>query len=142
MVHAINPKVQKGFTLVELIAVLTLVGILGTVAVSSTIPSTSAQLQASRDSLITAFYIAQQKAMIQSQLIELEVTGAGVDIRQAGTSLTIGGTDYPISWLANQRATPATFRFDRLGKTTPGSVTLSQNDASVTLTVSATGYVY
>ena len=138
----INVKAQQGFTLVELIAVLILVGILGTFAVSSTIPSAFAQLQASRDTLITAFYVAQQKAMIQAEPIELEVTASGVDIRQAGSSLNVGGTRYPLSWLANQSSTPATFRFDRLGKTSAGSITLSQNDASLTLTVSATGYVY
>lgn len=144
-------KKQDGFSLVELIAVLIIVGLLAATATSTLIPSTSFQLQASRDQIVTAFFSAQQKAMTQQTPVAVVTSAGQVDIRMdsngnntfdPGESITVGGVNYPIPLLANQSLPNATFRFNRLGYTTPGSVTLSQSGANVAITVTATGYTY
>ncbi len=137
--------------MIELVAVLIIIGLLAATATSTLIPSTSFQLQASRDQIVTAFFSAQQKAMTQLDPVAVFTSANQIDIRQdsnndgtftASESVTVGGVTYPVALLANQTLTGATFQFDRLGYTTPGSVTLSQNGANVAINVTATGYSY
>ena len=138
-----------GFTLIELISVLVLVAILATTFISKTTPSNSFQIQASRDQLVAAFFIAQQKAMVQSQAIQLSTSGTTIDIRQnadangvfsSTESMTVGGISYPIEILPNQSLSSSIFVYDRLGQTTAGSVTLTQGTGRVDVVVSATGF--
>ena len=144
-------KAVEGFSIVELVAVLIIIGLLAATATSTLVPSTSFQLQASRDQIVTAFFSAQQRAMTQEAPVAVFTSAGQVDVRQdsnndntfsPGESIAVGGVTYPIALLANQTLTAATFQFDRLGYTSPGSVTLSQNGANVSINISATGYTY
>lgn len=114
-------------------------------------PSATFQLQASRDQVITAFFAAQQRAMAQSQAIQFSINSPNqIDIREDTdgdgdfsdeSSITAGGVRYPISLLPNQSITSANFIFDRFGKTSAATLTLSQSGGSVTIQVSSTGYI-
>lgn len=142
---------EQGFTLLELIAVLALVGILATTVTTGLLPSASFQLQSSRDQVVTAFFSAQQRAMAQTNAVRLSISGTNqIDIREDTdsdgsfadeSSSRLGGVQYPINLLANQSLTNANFDFDRLGRTGAANLTLSQSGSSVTIAVTSTGFV-
>ncbi|MFL0808807.1 MAG: type II secretion system GspH family protein [Agarilytica sp.] len=153
-----EPRIQlyqsRGFTFIELVAVLVLVGILGASTVSVLIPSSTYQLQSSRDQVLAAFFSAQQRAMVQADPVQFSITAVGgrprLDIREDtngnssfsdDASLRIGGTQYPLDLLPNQTLTPATFDFDRLGKTTANTLSLAQSGNNVNIQISTTGFI-
>lgn len=139
---------SQGFTLVELIAVLVLVAVLGSVATLRSLPASTFQLQASGDILVAAFFSAQQKAMVQTRPVRLLTGPQSIDIRidnnadgvfSASESANINGQEYPLALTPGQTLTVAEFDFDRLGKTTAANLVLSQAGVSLTLNVSANG---
>jgi MSHA pilin protein MshC len=142
---------QAGFSLLELLAVLVLLAILSAVVSIGTLPASSFQLQASRDRLVAAFFSAQQRAMVQTRPVRLTLAAPNqIDIREDSdldgsfadeASLSLGGTQFPQTLLPNQSLTPAVFDFDRLGKTSVATLVLSDGASSVTLAVSATGFI-
>ncbi|MFL0802101.1 MAG: type II secretion system GspH family protein [Agarilytica sp.] len=136
------PRRHLGFTLIELVAVLVLIGILGTTITTAVMPSDTFQMQSSRDQVVTAFFSAQQRAMAQTSPVSLVLSSPNtVDVRQSGASIRVGGVQYPITLLPNQTLSASTIAFDRLGRTSAVDLTLSQNGDSVTISVSSTGYI-
>ena len=144
---------NSGFSLVELIAVLLIVGILAGAATVSLLPSATFQMQSSRDQVVTAFFAAQQRAMTQTSPVRFSVIAASpnqLDIKEDTdgdgdfsdeSSLTFNGIRYPIALLPNQTLTASNFDFDRLGRTTAQTLTLTQGADSVAITISANGYI-
>lgn len=140
---------HKGFTLIELISILVIIAIISVTLIARSTPTDTFQLQASRDQLVAAFFSAQQKAMVQSQAIQLSTSGNMIDIKQdtnsdgifaSEASLSIGGIAYPWSLRANQSLSNSNFIFNRLGETTAGTISVSIGDNSILVTVSATGF--
>lgn len=140
---------HKGFTLIELISILVIVSIISVTLIARSTPTDTFQLQASRDQLVAAFFSAQQKAMVQSQAIQLSTGGNIIDIKQdtnsdgnfaSEASLSIGGVAYPWPLRANQSLSDSTFVFNRLGQTTAGAISVSMGESSVIVNVSATGF--
>jgi MSHA pilin protein MshC len=140
----------KGFTLVELIAVLLIVGVLGTVVTTRLIPSSSFELQASRDQLVAAFLSAQQLAMAQQDRVRILTSGATVDIRRDqngdgsfanSESVSIDGVQYPLSVSGATTFSSTSFDFDRLGRTSSGFITLTLRSNNTVLTVNEAGYL-
>jgi MSHA pilin protein MshC len=138
---------QKGFTLIELIAVMILVGIMSVVLMSRMNGVNAAGVQAGRDSLIAALFFAQQTAMARAAAdnkIDVSVSGNNIDVTEAGNSLV--GYPLILSGGVTLRLIPArepAFSFDKLGRTDPGSITISHSSGtSVTITVSASGYAH
>ncbi len=140
---------QRGFSLVELITVIVLLAIIGGVYAARTVSQTSFQLQAGRDQLISAFFMAQQAALHQSAPVRLSTGSTWVDIRQdrntdgifaADESLQRGGSRYPQSLPNGIQVSNHSFDFDRLGHTQAAVIVLSKGGASAQITVSATGY--
>jgi MSHA pilin protein MshC len=133
---------SRGFTLIELIAVLILVGILSVVLMSRMGGTSAAGVQAGRDSLIAAFFLAQQTAMARAAAdnpIAIAITHNGIDVTEGGASL-IG---YPLTLSGNISLSTASFQFDKLGRTSPGSATITHpSGTSATVTVEASGYAY
>ena len=134
---------SKGFTVVELITVLILIGVLAGAAISRLIPSSTYQLQSSRDQVVAAFFSAQQLAMTRLGTVQLVISGGQVDIQLDSSSVRTGGVQYPVALLANQSLTSLTVTYDRLGQPNTGaSLTLSQSGASVPIVLTASGYAY
>ena len=114
---------------------LILIAVLGTTAITRSLPSSTLQLQASRDTLVAAFFSAQQKAMSQTKAVRLITLSNSIDVRvdanndgnfSAGESANLGGTQFPLMLIADQSLTITQFDFDRLGRTNSATLTLSQ----------------
>ena len=136
-------RCEQGFTLLELITVMILLGILSVVLSSRLGGIGSAGVQGSRDDVIAAFSFARQLAMVRDG-ITLEMTATSVSVNQAGAPIAVGSNYYPLAMPANVTLVPsqAVFGFDRLGRTDAGSVTISGSGASVSIQVESTGYAY
>lgn len=141
---------SRGFSFVELISVLIIFGVLSAVATGVARPNHVFQMQASRDQLVSAFFLAQQRAMVQRDKIQLSTSGQMIDIRQDKNnnnifenteSIRVGTDSYPVTILNNQSLDAHSFVFNRLGQTNSAYITLSQNDESVTIYVSSSGFI-
>lgn len=115
-------------------------------------PNTTLQLQAGRDDIVAAFYVAQQRAMAQTQAIEFSSNSSAnsIDIRQDSNgdgnfseseSILASGTQYPLSLPSGVQVSNSTFNFDRLGRTTAATINLISASESISISVSVNGYV-
>ena len=132
--------VQRGFTLIELIAVMVIVGVMSVTLFSRLGSITSTNAHASRDDLIAALFFAQQTAMARSG-IQLVVTTNSVSVIETPPATALPG--YPLNLSAGVNATPIIFSYDKLGRTTAGTIVLtSSSGAGATITVEASGYAH
>src|SRR5690606_29530886 len=138
-------------SLVELIAVMVVVGVLAAVVGSRLISSTAFQLQAGRDLLTTALFSAQQKAMAQLAPVRVIVSGAMIDVRldvnrdgnfSSGESIYAAGTQYPLAVDGGVAFSAHSIDYNHLGHTIPALISVGKGSQSVTVTVTATGYAY
>lgn len=135
-------KAVQGFTLIELITVTILIGIMSVTLFSRIGNVSSTNVNAGRDDLIAALFFAQQTAMARSN-IQLIVTSNSVSVTENGTPLIVHSKGYPLSFASGVTATPLTFTYDKLGRTTAGTITLSSSGGiSTTVTVEASGYAH
>jgi MSHA pilin protein MshC len=141
----------QGFTLVELIAVLVILGILAAVVGSRSMSYSSLNVMGGRDLLVSALFSAQQKAMSQANAVRVSTLGSSIDIRldsnSDGTfapseSIRCNGVLYPIDAPGGITFASQTFEFDHLGHTSAGTVSVSKGGDSVDITVTAVGYAY
>jgi MSHA pilin protein MshC len=133
---------QQGFTLIELITVVILLGIISFTAVSRFDVLDSTKVQSGRDDLIAACFFAQQTAMARAN-IRLVVTANSVSVTENNVPVSFGAQTYPRNFPSGVTASPAaTFLYDKLGRTTGGTITLSRAGVSTTVTVEASGYAH
>jgi len=134
----------RGFTLIELIAVIVILSILAVVS-ASRFSEGSAGVQASRDDVIAALFYAQQIAMARDSAInpiQLRTTSTSVSVTENGAPLLHAGVQYPqvLGSGVTLSATVTPLDFDKLGRTAASSFTLSKGGVSATVTVSDSGY--
>lgn len=133
-------KSERGFTLIELIAVMVILGVMSVTLFSRLGSIASTNVQASRDDLIAVLFFAQQNAMARSG-VQLIVTSSSVSVTENVPPLvTLQG--YPLSFPSGVTATPMTFSYDKLGRTIPGNITLTSSGGSAVITVEASGYAH
>lgn len=142
-------KAEQGFSLLELITVMILLGILSVTLFSRLGPVSTAAVHSGRDDIIAALFFAQQTAMMRSSsdnIIRLELTLHSVSVTENGQPIRVAADYYPLALPQGVSATPATFVFDKLGRTTASTITLtgSGNTAgtSAVIQVEASGYAY
>lgn len=144
-------NLHRGFTLVELITILVIVGVLAATVSSRLMPNSLLQIQAGRDQLLSALVIAQQIAMAQSNGVQVFTSGSTIDIRVdsngdgvfgAGESVSYAGTRYPLLITGGVSFSSAVVAFDRRGYTSPNSITAVKGSHSVDVTITGTGYAY
>ena len=139
----------RGFTLIELIAVMILVGILSAALFSRMDFARVSAVQSSRDDLIAALFFAQQQAMMRPK-ITLVVTANSVSVNDDGTPILPLAMPMGVSLMprtaAGATVLPMTFTYDRLGRTTSANITIngSGNSAGVSarIQVEASGYAF
>lgn len=138
-------RADKGFTLVELVAVIILVGILSVVLFSRLGAVHTAAIQSGRDDLIAALFFAQQQAMMRSD-ITLELTANSVSVNENGTPIKVSSDFYPLTVPAGVSLPALTLSYDKLGRTTRTSIVLTgsgnSSGVSATIQVETSGYAY
>jgi len=136
---------DRGFTLIELITVMLLVGILSITLFSRLDSAGTASIQSGRDDLIAALFFAQQQAMMRPN-IKLVVTANSISVNENDVPIPVSNDHYPLEMPNGVALTPATFTYDKLGRTTAAVITLtgSGNSSGVTakIKVDASGYAY
>lgn len=140
---------NRGFTLVELIAVMVIAGILAVAAVGRmTAPNVHA-LQAARDQTLLSIRSAQQLAMVQQKPVRVLLGGTSLDVRNDANSngvfatdesVTLGALRFPIALTQGVTVSTATLDFNSLGETAASTITLNLQSRTLSITVSATGF--
>ena len=135
-------RCERGFTLIELISVVILISVISVTLFSRLGSISSTNIQASRDDLIAALFFAQQTAMARSG-IQAVVTTNSVSVTESGIPLIVHSKGYPLSFPSGITSTPATFVYDKLGRTTSATITLTgSGGASALVVVEASGYAH
>lgn len=133
---------ERGFTLIELITVMILVGIISVTLFSRLGSVNSANIQAGRDDLIAALFFAQQTAMARSN-IQLVLTTNSVSVTENGTPIKVHAQGYPLALPSGVSVTPMTLTYDKLGRTTAATIALSATGGlSASITLEASGYAH
>ncbi|HCS64148.1 MAG TPA: hypothetical protein DIW64_08730 [Cellvibrio sp.] len=136
---------NQGFTLVELVTVIILVGILSVVLLTRLSSTGATTVQSGRDDLIAALFFAQQQAMMRSN-ITLVLTANSVSVNENNIPIKVSSDFYPLTMPAGVTLTPATLTYDKLGRTAATDITLtgSGNSSGVTanVRVEASGYAF
>ncbi|GGY67921.1 hypothetical protein GCM10011613_10170 [Cellvibrio zantedeschiae] len=135
-------RAVQGFTLIELITIIILIGIMSVTLFSRMGSVSSTNVNAGRDDLIAALFFAQQTAMARSN-IQLIVTANSVSVTENGTPIIVHSKGYPLTFASGVTASPITFTYDKLGRTTAGNITLSSSGGiSASVVVEASGYAH
>lgn len=138
---------QKGFSLVELIAVIIVLGVISVVVLPRFANSDSAAVQSARDQALAALFTAQQIAMARASddnPIRVTVTADRLNVTEDGSPVTATGGTYPLVLPEGVSISAGTgsYTYDKLGRTQSGQIVLSRGATSATIRVEASGYAY
>jgi MSHA pilin protein MshC len=136
---------ERGFSLIELITVMILLGILSITLFSRLGSVNSSVIQSGRDDLIAALFFAQQQAMMRSN-ISLVLTANSVSVNENSNPIAVSNDFYPLIMPAGVSLPALTLNYDKLGRTTATQIVLtgSGNSSGVTATIQVdiSGYAY
>lgn len=137
---------QKGFSLVELIAVMIITGVLAT-AVSVRFTPTDINLQAAKSDVLAALFFARETAMARGDgnaSVTFIATNSTVDVRVNNVSISSPAQSYPLTLKTSVSISAGTgvLAFNRLGESTAHSLSLTQGDFTDSITISGVGYAY
>ena len=145
----VQARWQKGFTLIELIAVMVIIAVITVTATIRLMPSSLFELQAARDQLVTALFYAQQKALYSPLAVRVITLGRSVDVRvdadadgvfSAAESIQFGAVQYPLDFAGGVSVSSHTLNYSALGEVPAASLTLTRGSKTVAVTVSESGY--
>jgi MSHA pilin protein MshC len=132
-------KAQCGFTLVELIAVMVIIGILAVVAVPRFFDSNTFQARAAADQVAAALRYGQKVAIARHRNVSVKVSSGTSS--NCGTAVVADNVDCVVS--NSVSVAPATIIFDSLGRPVPPDVPVAVVVGPTTIHVEAeTGYVH
>lgn len=139
---------HRGFSLVELVAILVIVGVLAVTAASKFGQAASQEVMTRRDDLIAAVSLAQQLSMVRTNDVRLSVNGSQIDVQENSgsfTSVRMGNVQYPLDISpVVVNGGPYIIEFDRLGRVVspaaPLNLVVQRGTASKTVTISPSGF--
>lgn len=133
----------RGFTLIELLAILVLVGMLSIVFMARIDNSGIASVQASRDTLVAALSFTQQAAMARSsQNYTVAISLSAHTVSVTENSAPVPAYTYALPTGVAITEGTGNYVFDKLGRTTPGAITLTKGDASARIFLEGSGYAH
>lgn len=136
---------ENGFTLIELVTVMILLGIVSITLFSRVGSVGTAPVQSGRDDLIAALFFAQQQAMMRPN-ITLELTTNSVSVNENGSPIPVGSDFYPLNMPAGVTLPALTLSYDKLGRTAETTIVLTgsgnSSGVSATIQVDSSGYAY
>ena len=134
---------QSGFTLIELISTLVLVGVLSVTLLFRLGNVHSSAIQSSRDDLIAALFFAQQQAMMREN-ISLVITSNSITVNENNAPIVVPNNPLPLP--NGVAVTPVVLNYDKLGRTTATTITLTgsgnSSGVSTRVRVEASGYAF
>jgi MSHA pilin protein MshC len=139
---------SRGFSLIELIAVIVILGALSVGVAIRFGDTNAASVQSGRDTLVAALFAAQQIAMARaddsSNPITVVVDTGSVSVNENGSPLNIHGEAYPQNFPTGVQVSSGTgtYQLDKLGRTTAASITLIRGSVSTTINLEASGYAH
>jgi len=144
------PVFQPGFTLVELVVVILLVGILSFVAMPRLFQTSGFTERNAAEEILTAFRYAQQLAMSRGGDIQVVVAGNNYRVQAVGPPIAIvtnpnGRGDYNVNLPGGITATNTTITFNTLGRPTPNvrtNITIGTSGAYTVRIEEETGYAH
>jgi MSHA pilin protein MshC len=138
--RGLRTESQRGFTLVELITVIVIIGILAVAAVPRFFDNDVFQARGTADQVRAALRYGQKVAIAQHRNVIVTITSAAIP--DCGTALTGGN----IACAVSNKVTispPITVTFNALGQPVPPNTVVTSVVGSTTITVEAeTGYVH
>lgn len=122
------PVFPSGFTLVELVVVILLVGIISFVAMPRFFKTSGFTERNAAEEILTAFRYAQQLAMSRGGDIQVVVNGNNYRVQEVGPPVVIvanpnGSGDYNVNLPGGIIATNTTITFNNLGRPNPNNRT-------------------
>jgi MSHA pilin protein MshC len=150
---------QKGFTLVELVTVLVIVGVLAVAAIPRFLARNDFDSRAFHDQVISTLRFAQKIAISQRRFVCVVIKNSVITLTYdatppstAHTAASCPGTDlinpatgqppYTLSTTSTAKVLDASFSFDALGSTvTKQTITISSYTPDITVEP-GTGYVH
>ncbi|MDF3011843.1 MAG: hypothetical protein K0Q78_47 [Cellvibrio sp.] len=145
MKTSLNLPREFGFTLIELITVMILLGIISITLFSRVGSVSTAAVQSGRDDLIAALFFAQQQAMMRSN-ITLVVEANSISVNENSIPIQISSDHYPLEMPKGVNLSPITLTYDKLGRTAATDITLNgsgnSSGVSANVRVEASGYAF
>lgn len=134
---------SSGFSLVELITIMVLLGIVSIVLMTRMTGTNTAAIQSSRDDLIAALFFAQQQAMMREN-ISLVIANNSITVNENNAPIVVPNN--PLQLPNGVAVTPVVLNYDKLGRTTATTITLTgsgnSSGVSARVRVEASGYAF
>lgn len=144
---------NRGFTLIELVVTMVLIGIMAAVALPRFFDATAFHSRGFYDEVIQAARYGQKFAVASGCDVELSISGGSFALHQRADSCTSGAFTRAVPHPAGSdafagsapsgvtlTATKSSIVFDSLGRATPSGATVSVDARSFTI-VGESGYV-
>ena len=138
---------QRGFTLIELVLVMVILGTVAMMASSRFVGSDSFASMAAQDQLISAARYAQQIALVRGPTVntELVTTATNYQIEVDNNPIVLPSGNLTETFPDGSTVTAATILYTSLGDVPAGPATLTitvPGEANRTVTIETTGYAH